>query len=245
MKLVGIVGYKKSGKTFFISKLAEYLKSKGLRVGIVKSIHGEMADRSTDTGKFSKIADGVIALAQDTTSIFMKKKMSFDRALSFLDEDVILVEGFKERSDFPRILLFRKESEIETLANGLEIAYASLDNYTGKYKPFYPISELDDYLPELADLVIEKGFKLPGIDCGSCGFPTCHGLAQEILKGNKSVSDCVILSSKRDVVLKVDGKVVPLLPFVEDLLKNMTIEALSTLKEIDGDTYTITIRKKG
>ncbi len=245
MKLVGIVGYKKSGKTFFISKLAEYLKSKGLRVGIVKSIHGEMADRSTDTGKFSKIADGVIALAQDTTSIFMKKKMSFDRALSFLGEDVILVEGFKERSDFPRILLFRKESEIETLANGLEIAYASLDNYTGKYKPFYPISELDDYLPELADLVIEKGFKLPGIDCGSCGFPTCHGLAQEILKGNKSVSDCVILSSKRDVVLKVDGKVVPLLPFVEDLLKNMTIEALSTLKEIDGDTYTITIRKKG
>ncbi len=245
MKLVGIVGYKKSGKTFFISKLAEYLKSKGLRVGIVKSIHGEMADRSTDTGKFSKIADGVIALAQDTTSIFMKKKMSFDRALSFLDEDVILVEGFKERSDFPRILLFRKESEIETLANGLEIAYASLDNYTGKHKPFYPISELDDYLPELADLVIEKGFKLPGIDCGSCGFPTCHGLAQEILKGNKSVSDCVILSSKRDVVLKVDGKVVPLLPFVEDLLKNMTIEALSTLKEIDGDTYTITIRKKG
>ncbi len=245
MKLVGIIGYKKSGKTFFISKLAEYLKSKGIRVGIVKSIHGEITDRSTDTGKFSRIADGVIAIAQDTTSIFMKKKMSFERALSFLNEDVILVEGFKERSDFPRILLFRKESEIETLANGLEIAYASLDNYTGRYKPFYPISELDDYLPELADLVIEKGFKLPGIDCGSCGFPTCHGLAQEILKGNRSISDCVVLSSKRDVVLKVDGKVVPLLPFVEDLLKNMTIEALSTLKEIDGDTYTITIRKKG
>ncbi len=244
MKLIGIVGYKKSGKTFFITKLAEFLKNKGLKVGIIKSIHGEFTDKGTDTGKFIKVADGVGAITHTGISLFIKEKITFDKMLSLIGGDIILVEGFKERTDYPRIILFRTESEIESLSNGLEIAYASLDNYTGKYKPFYPISELDEYLPEIAELVLKKAFKLPGIDCGSCGFPTCQGLGIEILKGNKSLSDCVVLSAKRDVILKVDGNTVPLLPFVEDLLKNMTLEALSTLKGIEGDTYTITIKKR-
>ncbi len=245
MKVVGIVGYKKSGKTFFITKLAEFLKNKGLKVGVLKSIHGELTDKGTDTGKFTKVADGVGAITHTGVSLFIKEKLSFDKMLSLIGGDVVLVEGFKERTDYPRIILFRTESEIESLSNGLEIAYASLDNYTGKYRPFYPISELDRYLPEIFELIMKKAFKLPGIDCGSCGFPTCQGLGREILLGTKSLADCVVLSAKKDVVLKVDGKTVPLLPFVEDLLKNMTLEALSTLKGIDGDTYTITIKKKG
>ncbi len=243
VRLIGIVGYKKSGKTFFITKLAEFLKSKGLKVGILKSIHGEFTDKGTDTGKFVKVADGVGAVTHTGVSLFIKEGVSFDKMLSLIGGDVVLVEGFKERADYPRIILFRTENEIESLSNGLEIAYASLDNYTGKYKPFYPISELDKYLPEIFDIIMKKAFKLPGIDCGSCGFSTCQELGRELLKGNKSLSDCVVLSAKKDVVLKVDGKIVPLLPFVEDLLKNMTLEALSTLKEIDGDVYSITIKK--
>ncbi len=243
MRVVGIVGYKKSGKTFFISKLAEYMKNKGIKVSIVKSIHGEITDRFTDTGKFSKIVDKVAAVSPNGTSLFVKEKMDFDKLLSIVNADVILVEGFKERKDYPRILLFRTEGEIEALSNGLEIGYASLDNYKGKYTPFYPISELDRYLPDITDLIMERAFKLPGIDCGSCGFPTCYELAKEILKGKKSVKDCAVLSAKKDVILRVDGKNVPLLPFVETLLKNMILDSLSSLKGIEGSTYSITIKK--
>ncbi len=243
MKVIGVVGYKKSGKTFFITKLAEFLKNKGLKVSIIKSIHGELSDKGTDTGKFLNIVDNVAAVTHSGTTLCLKEKMDFDRILSFLGGDIILVEGFKERTDYPRILLFRKESEIESLSNGLEIAYASLDNYRGKYSPFYPISELEKYLLELYELIMKKTFKLPGIDCGSCGFPTCGGLAREILTGNKALSDCVVLSAKKDVILKVDGKTVPLLPFVETVLKNMVLESLSTLKGVDGKTYTLTIKK--
>jgi iron only hydrogenase large subunit-like protein len=34
---------------------------------------------------------------------------------------------------------------------------------------------------------------LPGLDCGCCGSPNCHALAEDIVRGNASRSDCVII----------------------------------------------------
>ena len=34
--------------------------------------------------------------------------------------------------------------------------------------------------------------KLPHIDCGSCGAPSCHALAEDIVKGEAKESDCLI-----------------------------------------------------
>lgn len=33
--------------------------------------------------------------------------------------------------------------------------------------------------------------KFPGLDCGSCGAPTCKALAEDIVRGNASENDCV------------------------------------------------------
>ena len=33
--------------------------------------------------------------------------------------------------------------------------------------------------------------KLPGLDCGSCGAPTCKALAEDIVRGDASERDCV------------------------------------------------------
>ncbi len=33
--------------------------------------------------------------------------------------------------------------------------------------------------------------KLPGLDCGSCGAPTCKALAEDIVRGNAKETDCV------------------------------------------------------
>ena len=35
--------------------------------------------------------------------------------------------------------------------------------------------------------------ELPGLDCGCCGAPNCHALAEDIVRGNASRSDCVII----------------------------------------------------
>ena len=33
--------------------------------------------------------------------------------------------------------------------------------------------------------------KFPGLDCGSCGAPTCKALAEDIVRGGASETDCV------------------------------------------------------
>ena len=49
---------------------------------------------------------------------------------------------------------------------------------------------------KLAD--IESVFEtLPGIDCGSCGAPSCHALAEDIILGTANESDCVFKLRER------------------------------------------------
>jgi len=49
---------------------------------------------------------------------------------------------------------------------------------------------------KLAD--IESLFEtLPGIDCGSCGAPSCHALAEDIVGGTANESDCVFKLRER------------------------------------------------
>ncbi len=39
--------------------------------------------------------------------------------------------------------------------------------------------------------------KLPGIDCGSCGAPTCRAFAADIVRGNAAIDDCPMLWRKK------------------------------------------------
>ena len=34
--------------------------------------------------------------------------------------------------------------------------------------------------------------ELPHLDCGSCGAPNCHALAEDIIKNDACKSDCLI-----------------------------------------------------
>ena len=47
---------------------------------------------------------------------------------------------------------------------------------------------------------VEEIYKgLPHLDCGSCGAPNCHALAEDIVKGQAKLSDCLImLRAKQD-----------------------------------------------
>ncbi len=38
---------------------------------------------------------------------------------------------------------------------------------------------------------------LPGIDCGACGAPTCRAFAEDVIRGEASFEDCVILTNQR------------------------------------------------
>jgi len=52
----------------------------------------------------------------------------------------------------------------------------------------------DDRMTAIAKMAeIEQIYKkLPHLDCGSCGAPNCHALAEDIVKGEASRQDCLI-----------------------------------------------------
>ena len=38
---------------------------------------------------------------------------------------------------------------------------------------------------------------LPHLDCGSCGAPSCHALAEDIVRGEASIDHCIIRLRER------------------------------------------------
>lgn len=75
------------------------------------------------------------------------------------------------------------------------------DSYLFDKLPEYqPISRLSDSMAEsmrmMADIQKVKG-NLPGIDCGACGAPNCRAFAEDVVKGNAKISDCVLNNPKK------------------------------------------------
>jgi electron transport complex protein RnfB len=48
---------------------------------------------------------------------------------------------------------------------------------------------------------------LPGINCGMCGFGSCEGMANELLKDKEAIYKCKVLKDKSKILeeLKITG----------------------------------------
>ena len=57
-------------------------------------------------------------------------------------------------------------------------------------------SDFDEALKKM-DLIEEIRKKLPGLDCGSCGSPTCQALAEDIVGGYAKEMDCLFLLKEK------------------------------------------------
>lgn len=60
-----------------------------------------------------------------------------------------------------------------------------------EYKPIMKLDEnMSVAMQKIEDMeVIFNG--LPGLDCGACGSPTCHALAEDIVRGIANETDCI------------------------------------------------------
>ena len=75
---------------------------------------------------------------------------------------------------------------------------------------YSPVLELAETQPERFaryNQMQEISASLPGLDCGSCGAPSCAALAEDIVRGKASADDCTVLMRQRmEAVLKALGK---------------------------------------
>ena len=223
MKAVGIIGYKKSGKTTLVMKLSQELSEMGYSVAILKHVSGNIDFPHTDTSKFRTHAAFVSAISPKESEIIVKGKKRIEDILTYVDCDIVLVEGFKAEKTFPKIVCVLQQADKKKLCNGLELFTASFNKDISEFS-----IENDDHVKKMAAIVSEKSFKLPNLNCGHCGHESCFELAKEIVKGKKTIANCVSLNPP--ISIKVDGAEFPLNPFMSNLFKNSFSAMLSSLK---------------
>jgi molybdopterin-guanine dinucleotide biosynthesis protein B len=133
----------------------------------------------------------------------------------------LIIEGGRELQVTPRILL-PKEEGLDDRELSSELAVASWKRRLIKELPvMHTVQELGDY-------VLEYGFLLPGLNCGSCGRSNCGQLAREIVRGKAVVDDCQAL--KGQMSIRVNGQALGLNPFVEGIIAGSIRGMLRQLK---------------
>lgn len=229
MRGVAFVGYKKSGKTTTVEAVARVLKERGYRVAIVKSMHTDFDREGADTWRFSRVADSVLVRANDTDALLFKAK-DVNALFSMVSADFLLIEGFKSVQHVPRVVCARNPEEIRELNNGLAIAVSGVVSSTGITEiEGLPVIDATREPEKLGDIVEKRAFMLPNIDCGLCGF-NCSQMARMIVSGEKTIKDCVVLSQKPKVTVKIDGQVLPMKDWVQELVEKTVKGMLSAMK---------------
>ena len=60
-----------------------------------------------------------------------------------------------------------------------------------EYEPVFRLGNNFKESLEMMSTVEELTKKFPGLDCGSCGAPTCQTLAEDIVRGAATSNDCI------------------------------------------------------
>lgn len=109
--VLGFAAFSGTGKTTLIEKLIPELKSRGLKIAVVKhDAHGLTFDHEgKDSWRFSHAgADYSIVSGPDQTAVFMTRPLEPEEAFAHVpDADLILVEGYKQGT-FSQIGISRK-----------------------------------------------------------------------------------------------------------------------------------------
>jgi len=207
---IQILGFKKSGKTTACQALLAQLQEKGHAPCALKCTHNPGIDKEdTDTDRFLAHCRTVGAIAGRGSALFWNDPRKISDMLAMLDGDVLVMEGGREHVVAPRVLVLREEAEAGQLSDPRLV----LGTFGSVRAPGLPHIES---VEELAALVLEKGFVLPGLDCGACGRDDCAGLAVDIMAGRATIEDCA--TRHVGIAITVGGRPLTLNPFVERIL---------------------------
>lgn len=234
MKVLTVTGLSGSGKTTTLEHIIKELKKRGHSVGTVKEIHFEaftMDSEGKNTHRHRMAgADTVTARGINETDVLYKGHLSIWDILAHYTEDYVLLEGVRD-AIVPEIVVCAEDAvpELSSLTFAISGRYAN--THSGSYKGI-PIINATDNISGLTDL-IEK--KVPPLFydfdkecCGICGME-CREFLSAFLRGKRSLDECV-LQAHQKVKLLVNGRDVPLVPFVKNILKNAVIGVASELK---------------
>ena len=243
MKAVGVIGYKKSGKTSLVTNLARELTKRGYKIATLKHIfqakHLNLPFK--DTARHMQYANQTAAISPAESALFFNHRKTLEQIIRYLEADFLLVEGFRQEKTFPKIVCFKQTSEAKELFDGLQIGVATLAP-PSKMDLGVPVFNILEDIEKIADLVERQAFKLPNLNCGGCGYDSCYELAREIIRGEKSLEDCPALKPETQITL--NGKLLALNPFISQMIRGTITGMLSSLKGYRKGNIQIKIENK-
>jgi molybdopterin-guanine dinucleotide biosynthesis adapter protein len=235
MKAIAISGNSRSGKTTLCEIIIKGLRDRGYSVGSVKEIHGgefklDPVERTNTNRHRSAGSELVVARGDNETGVFYQGKLPISKILSFFDYDFIILEGVND-CNCARILTAHTEDELDRRMDERVIAISGVIANSGvKEIKNLPVINVLEAPEELIQFVLEHAFEpLNNFHCGKCGHHDCRELAGLIAQGKAKRSDCAIYES--NVELLLDGKPLPMVPFVQDIIKGAV---LGMAKELRG-----------
>ncbi|WP_019226948.1 molybdopterin-guanine dinucleotide biosynthesis protein B [Sedimentibacter sp. B4] len=235
MKVFSIIGISKSGKTTTIENIIKELIKRNYSVGTVKEIHShnfKMDVDGTNTHRHKNAGSTLItARGANETDVLFQRKLNLNEILDFYSHDYVILEGVRG-TWVPTIVTAHDVQGIEDRISETTFAISGvISGDLSEYNEIPAINSISE-IEKLVDLIEEKVFdRLPDMKdecCMKCGH-TCKELSSLILKGEKSRYDCVL--SEQKVILKINGKEITMVPFVQKILKN-SVEAVAG--EING-----------
>jgi molybdopterin-guanine dinucleotide biosynthesis protein B len=160
--VVGIAGWKKSGKTTLATRLIAELTARGLRVATVKHAHHDFQidDAETDSARHRRAGAAQVAIVSARRWAIVSElagapEPSLDEVLARLEPcDLVLVEGYK-RAPIPKIEARRRASVRATPLADTDpdvIAIAADHAVEGGGRPVF---SLDD-VAAIADFIVER-----------------------------------------------------------------------------------------
>lgn len=160
--IIGIAGWKKSGKTTLVTRLIAELTGRGLRIATVKHAHHEFQidDAETDSARHRRAGAAQVAVVSARRWALVSElggapEPSLEDVIAHLGPcDLIIVEGYK-RAPIPKIEARRRASAraaplADTDPNVIAIAADHAVEGRG-----LPVFSLDD-VAAIADFIVER-----------------------------------------------------------------------------------------
>ncbi len=147
MKVVAVVGTKKTGKTTLVTALVRSLAKHG-KVGTIKNMAHHPVDRGDTKRHFDAGADEVIGLGEARLKV-TRERGDLKSSLEELERDGMdfaVVEGFKQ-SGLPKIVM--ADIDVPNTLRKIKVSDVN-DDLVGELTEL--VLGLDDYRPTLNDL---------------------------------------------------------------------------------------------
>nr|WP_300093019.1 molybdopterin-guanine dinucleotide biosynthesis protein B [Sedimentibacter sp.] len=230
MKVFSVIGISKSGKTTTIENIIKELVKRNYSVGTVKEIHShnfKMDVDGTNTHKHRNAGSTLVtARGANETDVLFQRRLDLNEILDFYSHDYVILEGVRG-TWAPTIVTAHDIQGIEDRMSETTFAFSGvISGDLSEYKGIPAINSVTE-IEKLVDLIEEKVFdRIPDMKdecCMKCGH-TCKELSSLILKGEARREDCVL--SEQNVILKINGKEITMVPFVQKILKN-SVEAVA------------------